>query len=239
MRDGIDVVEGKREAVRVAKARRILGDLHEDYTIQLGGSEKYQEDEARNLRLALQEMAVNDLSPDQLTATHLRGLAVRHKDHPATARHRFGATSRFLDWLVDEEVLEINPAHLVSRRRRPGTPVPRSRVLVAEEVQKIWKGCLQLPEPYGDLFRFMILVPLRRGEASKLTAEMINGDRLTLPHMITKNGDPFRIPLPQQAQETLMHCPAGSTTDSTDSPSIRPLIGEERTCSPTPRNVSD
>ncbi len=65
-----------------------------------------------------------------------------------------------------------------------------------------------LPEPYGDLFRFMILVPLRRGEASKLTAEMIDGDRLTLPHMITKNGDPFTIPLPQQALEILTCRPA-------------------------------
>jgi integrase len=150
-------------------------------------------------------MAVTDLPPNQLTAAHLRGLADLHKDHPATARHRFGATSRFLDWLVDEETLEINPAHMVSRRRRPGTPEARSRVLAAEEVRKIWKGCLQLPEPYGDLFRFMILVPLRRGEASKLTAEMIDGDRLILPHMITKNGDPFTIPLPQQAEEILTY----------------------------------
>ncbi len=205
MRDGIDVVEGKRDAVRVAKARRLLGDLHEDYTIQLGGSEKYQEDEARDVSLALEEMAVTDLPPNQLTAAHLRGLADLHKDHPATARHRFGATSRFLDWLVDEETLEINPAHMVSRRRRPGTPEARSRVLAAEEVRKIWKGCLQLPEPYGDLVRFMILVPLRRGEASKLTAEMIDGDRLILPHMITKNGDPFTIPLPQQAEEILTY----------------------------------
>ena len=55
---------------------------------------------------------------------------------------------------------------------------------------------------------FMILVPLRRGEASKLTAEMINGDRLVLPHMITKNGDAFTIPLPQQAKEILTGRPA-------------------------------
>ena len=74
------------------------------------GETKYQRDELRNVRLALQELELTEAYPESFTPRHIRDLVDLHQARPATGRQRLGAFSRFLDYLLEEEVLQSNPA---------------------------------------------------------------------------------------------------------------------------------
>ena len=197
MKDGIDPTETKRAAEREAAERQTVADLMEPYFATLTGVPKHVSNEIHNTRHAVLEAGIGALTPDELTIAHARKLTGLHKDRPATARHRFGAFSRFCDFLVEEEVIQVNPLHLLPKRKRPGSPIPRSRVLTAAELQAIWKAAGDAPEPFARFIRFLILVPLRRGEAARIESSWIKDGVLTLPHMVTKNNDRFEIPLPE------------------------------------------
>ena len=203
MKEGIDPTEIKRQAVREAANRQTLADLIPAYIETLAGVPKHVSNEIHNTRHAVLEAGIGALTPDELTIAHARKLAGLHKDRPATARHRFGAFSRFCDFLVEEQVIQVNPLHLLPKRKRPGSPTPRSRVLTAAELQAIWKAAGDVPEPFVRLIRFLILVPLRRGEAARIESSWIKDGVLTLPHMVTKNNDRFEIPLPEAALDLI------------------------------------
>ena len=78
------------------------------------GKTKYQRDELRNIRLALNELTLMEAYPEEITSKHIRDLSDLHHARPATGRHRLGAMSRFLDFLLDEEVIATNPVASVS-----------------------------------------------------------------------------------------------------------------------------
>ena len=205
MKEGVDPTEIKREAEREAAERQVVADLMPAYFATLAGSVKYVTGEERNTRRAVAALGADKLTPSDLDIGHARKLAGMDRDRIATSRARFGAFSRFLDHLVEDAVIPVNPCHLLPKRKHPGSPPPRSRVLTAGELQAIWRAAGDLPEPFGSLIRFLALVPLRRGEASKIEAAWIVGGTLTLPGTVTKNGDEFQIPLPQEALALIGH----------------------------------
>ncbi|HKL06699.1 MAG TPA: integrase arm-type DNA-binding domain-containing protein, partial [Roseovarius sp.] len=102
------------------------------------GATKYQRDEVRNVKLALEELAICQFYPEEITPKHLRNLVDLHRDRPATGRQRFGAFSRFLDYLLDEEVIDANPVLSVSKRSRPKTPPPRKTYYTPEQLAQLW-----------------------------------------------------------------------------------------------------
>jgi integrase len=208
MKDGIDPTDQKRNAARAAAERQTITDLTEDYFKHLTGSAGHRKDEIRQIRHAVKELGVGHLDPARLEIDHIRRLAAMHYEHPATARHRVGAIRRFLDTLVEDRVIEANPCQLLSKKNKPKQPEPRSGVLSAREVQVIWAVCDELPDPYCDLVRFLLVVPLRRNEAGAITGEMIKDGILTLPGKTMKNGETFSIALPPQALEIVARRPA-------------------------------
>jgi len=48
--------------------------------------------------------------PRSLDSEHLKALVRVNKHRPATSRHRFGAISRFLDFLNENQIIDSNPA---------------------------------------------------------------------------------------------------------------------------------
>ena len=74
---------------------------------------------------ALNELGIQNAPTSQITGRVIREITSIHIDQPSTARHRFGALSHFLDYLVDEEVIDRNPAKDISCRYRLKTPAPR------------------------------------------------------------------------------------------------------------------
>jgi len=151
----------KELAARAATAARML-DLYEvalPLRPKLRGagkpSAKHVAEEIAHARAAAEAMGLADVPLADITAAHLRKLLIAEAARPATARARFGAFSRFLDWAQDEGTITINPCVTIGRNRRP-KPVPaRAHYLSLAELALMWKGAAELEPIYRDLARFL------------------------------------------------------------------------------------
>lgn len=125
-------------------------------------------------------------------------------DKPATARHRFGALSRFYDWALDEGLVGNNPCTQLAKARRPRPAKARPIFHNPKQLGQLWKavnGAKDLHQVHRDLLHFLIIVPCRRGEASAMQWGDIDlGEAVwTQADTQTKNGDPHRFHLPALA----------------------------------------
>jgi len=168
------------------------------------GETKYQRDEIRNIRFGLDEIGKLDAFPNELTSKDIRSLIALHENRPATARQRFGAISRFLDYLLDEEVIAINPASSVSKKRRPKPPKHRSNFYTFVQLRSLWHADGLKPE-YQRYLRFMITSPLRAKEGANLRWEQVDLDRaeIKLGSEDTKNSEAFIMPMNDIALEVI------------------------------------
>ena len=169
------------------------------------GKTKYQRDELRNIRLALNELTLMEAYPEEITSKHIRDLSDLHHARPATGRHRLGAMSRFLDFLLDEEVIAANPVASVSKRRKPKPPPPRENYFTPEQLAALW-NTEGLKPNYLRYLRFMITSPLRANEAAKLTWDQVDRDRseVRLSAEDTKNSEHFVMPLSLIATQVVL-----------------------------------
>jgi integrase len=193
-------IERQEKAERLASEARqkACGDWLERYaTGELsGGKTKHQRDGLMNVRSALDELGLADALPEVITSKHVRALIEMHSSKPATARHRYGAFSRFLDFLMDEEVIDLNPAQAISKKRRPKPPEPRIQFFSPDELKKLWHSEGLKPE-YLRYLRFMITTPLRADEGASLRWDQVHAERseLRLTPNDTKNSQHFVMPL--------------------------------------------
>ncbi|WP_426957957.1 tyrosine-type recombinase/integrase [Muricoccus radiodurans] len=179
-------------------------------------------DEIANLRAAVTTMKVGKLSVSAIGGRELRALLTAEAKRPATARQRFGAVSRFLDWCQDEELIPLNPCLTVPKSRRPRTVDARSHHLSVIQLAQLWHAAGKAEADaegsgfgpvHRDFARFLIAVPCRRGEAASLDWAHLNvtAGIWNLPGKLTKTGDPHRLPLPSLALDILKerHAAAG------------------------------
>jgi integrase len=66
-----------------------------------------------------------------------------------------------------------------------------------------------LPADLRDFTRWCATCGMRKGEASKLTWDMVRGDELHVPGTITKNGDPRTLPIPGELAAILRTAQSG------------------------------
>ena len=197
----------ERAARQAEEARRkTCSDWLDKYALNQmdGGRTKYQREEVRNAQLALEEMGLLELFPDAVTPKHIRNLIDLHGSRPATGRQRFGALSRFLDYLLDEDVIDLNPANAVSRKRRPKPPAPRTNYFSPDELRRLWHADGLRPQ-YQRYLRFMITTPLRADEGAELRWDQVilDHDEIRLTANDTKNAEYFVMPLTQLSKNLL------------------------------------
>jgi integrase len=207
---GSDPAAARKAAAETERRRRggTLGRLADEYAVALpkrtkmrgGGppSARYVAEELAQVRLALADMDADGLPAAALTAAAIRRLIDRTSSMPATARIRFGALSRFLDWCQDIGHIETNPCALIARRRRPKAVQPRAHYLTPAELARLWQAAERLEQPvWRDLVRFLIAVPCRRREATRLDWSQIDlrTAEWRQPGKMTKNRDPHRLHL--------------------------------------------
>lgn len=118
----------------------------------------------------------------------------------ATARHRYGALSRFYDWAMDEKHVATNPCGQVAKARRPRPPQSRPVFHTLPQLGQLWiaiQTANGLQQVHRDLLHFLIAVPCRRGEATRMQWEDIDlvGSTWALSGTQTKNGDPHTFHL--------------------------------------------
>ena len=69
--------------------------LHIYVNSELGDDTRHKLYEASHVRLGLTEIGIASQPPTSIDEENLKKLIQMHRDRPATARHRFGAISRF------------------------------------------------------------------------------------------------------------------------------------------------
>lgn len=211
VRDGGDPAADRKAAIEEQARKRslICERLLDDYAKALperpkmrGGdglpTAEYVAVEVRQTRLAIEAIKAELIPVTELTAADVRKLVSKSSGKGGNAKARFGALSRFLDWCVDDELITVNPCSLLARNRRPRPLQARQGYLTTDRLAHLWKAADALREPvWRDIARFLIAVPVRRGEAAEVDWSHVDfaSDELKQPELITKNGDPHRLHL--------------------------------------------
>jgi integrase len=112
-----------------------------------------------------------------------------------TARHRFGALSRFFDWALDEGIVPANPCLSFAKARRPKAVAARADYLTVPQLAQLWEAAEALEPSSRDLVRFIIAMPCRRGEAASMDWSHLDLATCTWsqPSRLTKNRDAHRL----------------------------------------------
>ena len=100
--------------------------------------------------------------------------------------------SAFFNWAVRRDVIEANPASNVARAVKE---VGRERFLSEEEIKLFWQACDRVGQPFGVLFKVMLLTGQRRSEVAGMTDAELDGAMWTLDGSRTKNGRAHTVPL--------------------------------------------
>jgi integrase len=131
-----------------------------------------------------------------------------------------------LNWAVEREYLDVNPAAVVKRRK---IEVSRDRVLTDDELRAIWRAAERLPDPSRSLVMAWILTGQRRDEVRCLPWSEVDLSRAiwTLPADRNKSGRDHEIPLSPAMVELLNGLRRrGAPVFSTDG--SKPYAGQKR-----------
>jgi len=210
VRDGEDPAaerrEKRNERQNASDADRPLNWWLDMYVrAELGDDTRHKKYEASHVRLGLAELGVHGQPPASINEDHIKDLLRLHRNRPATARHRFGALSRFLDFLQDRKIIQTNPAQGISKKRRPKPPAPRSTFYDVDVLSKLWNPNKPLKDVYLRYLRFLITTPLRAEEAAEITVGQVDLLRMevSLAAAVTKNNEAFVMPLSVLAKQQL------------------------------------
>jgi integrase len=123
---------------------------------------------------------------------------------PSAANHAFTAARTFFRWVAKSPRRYI-PFSPMSGMSLPFAPVKRKRVLTDRELVAVWRTAQARTDDYGVIVRLLILAGQRRGEIASLHSAYIEGDVVTLPEELAKNGHEHAYPLCGLAQTLLPH----------------------------------
>ena len=124
--------------------------------------------------------------------------AIEAKSSGARANRVLANVRRLFSWAVERGIIEASPAANV---KAPGQEQARDRVLTDGEVTAFLRACEGMGEPFGPLFRLLLLTGQRREEVGALPwAELdVSGALWRLPAARTKNKRASDVPLAEQA----------------------------------------
>jgi integrase len=218
--DGIDPVAEARQHQEAAEAERLETEL-----------QRQAEEEAARNRKSLKDLL--DTYEQEVLKHHKRGAATRRaldgemgllkdfidrdpaslkrseivlvlkqraKVAPLSANRQLAYASAFFNWCVDEELLTANP---VEKVKKPSKENVRDRHHSLAELREIWTATAKLDYPFKQLYRLLIVLPMRREEIAgmpvdelDLASDNSSGDGIwTLPSGRTKRANALRIPL--------------------------------------------
>ena len=160
------------------------------------------------VKRAVDAMNVLDRPASDISVSDLKRLLYVMADKPATARHMFGALSRFFDWAFEGGLVRANPCSLLTKAHRPKRVKSRQVFHTAQQLAEIWAAIDKaegLVQVHKDICHIFIALPCRRSEASEMNWSDLNLETgvWSQAGTKTKNGDPHRIFLPPLALDIL------------------------------------
>ena len=114
------------------------------------------------------------------------------------ARHLHSTLSTLFGWLHRHRRIDQNP---VSGVHRPEPGRARDRVLTDGEIVKFWNACASVGEPFGSIFRLLLLTGCRLNEVAGMRRGELSDDleTWTIPGARVKNHLTHIVPLPPTA----------------------------------------
>ncbi|MFM5953304.1 MAG: tyrosine-type recombinase/integrase [Novosphingobium sp.] len=238
----IEVVEGadpneakretKREAERVARTQRKLSDVLDDYErvklsqLRCGDNVRRAIDGRSGL---LRKFGAKDIA--SITRTDIVDAVRKHAEKaPMAANRNLAYVKAFMNWCIDQEIVESNPASTI---KKPSKERTRDRFHTLDELTEIWDAMGELGYPFGPLYRLLIVVPMRREEIAGMPVaelELAPGGNpddavWTLPGHRTKRGNALRVPLSSLAIALIEEALAASDRPD-DSPFVFSMTGD-------------
>lgn len=108
--------------------------------------------------------------------------------------------SKFFNWCVDRDVIEISPAINVKAVAKESS---RDRVLSDDELRWFWAACEAEGQPWGALGKVLLLTGQRLSEVAGMTDAELQGDEWHLPADRTKNKRPHIVPITGAVRDAL------------------------------------
>jgi integrase len=125
-------------------------------------------------------------------------------DRPIAANRTLAVVRRIFNWSCKKDRLDVSPAFGVDP---PSVEKSRDRVLTDDEIRRLWAGFDKLGQPFGAVFKILLLTAQRRGEVAGAKWSEFEGDLWTLPGDRTKNSAGNTVPLPSLAIKILDDIP--------------------------------
>lgn len=100
--------------------------------------------------------------------------------------------SKFFNWCVERDILDISP---VAGVRRPSPENTRDRFLNDHEVRWLWTAADRVGQPWGPLAKLLLLTGQRLSEVAGMSDSEIEGNLWTLGPDRTKNKRGHEVPL--------------------------------------------
>ena len=122
--------------------------------------------------------------------------AIVDRGSPVSANRLRAHLNTLFNWAKGRDIVAVNPLDGV---KPPAPETARDRVLADDEVKLFWSACDLIGQPFGPLFKLLLLTGQRRGEVGGMTDREINGTVWTIPAARSKNGDEHTVPLPAAA----------------------------------------
>ena len=126
----------------------------------------------------------------------------------SSQNYAFTTFKVFFNWAVRRQYLSHNP---LSALKRPHKSSPRERVLDDDELKVLLAYCRSVNDRFTQIVELLIYTGQRKGEIANLEWQEVDGDRLILPAVRTKNKREHVVPIGNHAQN-LLHRIEGSAT---------------------------
>jgi integrase len=152
---------------------------------------KYVHDLNREARAALVALGALDLPPAAVSPRQI-GSKLGKGKRGSAAMLRMNALRLFFDFVIGEGAADANPCNGLTRDERPKAGSARQRVLDPDEVAAVWSAAADLLPLPRDLIRFMLCVPARGIEVTRMRWRDIRGDHWQQSGTETKNGEDHR-----------------------------------------------
>ena len=108
--------------------------------------------------------------------------------------------SKFFNWCVDRDVIEVSP---VMNVKAVAKETSRDRVLSDDELRWFWAACEAEGQPWGALGKVLLLTGQRLSEVAGMTDAELQGDEWHLPADRTKNKRAHMVPLTAVVRDAL------------------------------------
>jgi len=150
----------------------------------------------------LEPLAYSDVS--SIRRADIIHLLEGMKENPFQANRIHSYLELFFTWAWDRN--HCDPSPMVGLKKQYAEQ-SRDRTLTDGEIKDLWKGCIKLGYPWGDICRFTLLTGQRPGECQKLNRNDIHKGVWLVEGGDPKNRERHRIPLPKMAQKIIEKAP--------------------------------